>query len=211
MAKFNPNKLPKQVEMSGGKSPRQRIWEAIRRFQRDQEFTPMMIEGLAKTTHIITDNYFDLLERAGFITPCSQKSPERAVRRFGEYRLVNDNGIEAPRFDQKGNLVSEASATERMWNTIRRLFKTGSFTVIELAALASTSTSKVSLKTAKNYVEALLVAGYLAKTPSNQHKLTLLPHMNSGSRAPICQKTKVVYDPNLDKIVWAAQLGEQDE
>lgn len=209
MTKLSPHKLGPQIEMVGGKSPRQRIWEAIRKHRPETPFTPMAIESMANTAISVTDKYLALLEQAGFIQVCEQKSTVRALRRFAHYKMLKDNGIEAPRIDKHGNLNTEGSSTERMWNTMRRMFKTSSFTVLEIAELASTSTKKVAVATAKKYIESLAEAGYLTFTPPNRY--TLLAHMNSGSRAPICQKTKVVYDPNLDKIIWAEQPGEQDE
>lgn len=215
MSKLSPHKLDPQIEMSGGKSPRQRIWEVIRRHRPGEKFTPLMVKDLAKVTAIVVDKYLNILERAGFVQIHGEKSAEIMLRRYNEYTLLKDNGVEAPRFDSEFNLITEASATERMWNTIRRLFKSKGFNCIELAEFASTATHQVSKRTAQGYINVLLEAGYLQCLPTSKAKpqkmFTLLPHMDSGSRAPVMQKTKVVYDPNWDKVVWIDQSGEQDE
>lgn len=215
MPKLSPHKLGPQIEMSGGKSPRQRIWEVIRRHRAGEKFTPLMIKDMAKVNPIVADKYLNALERAGFVQIHGVKSAEIMVRRYAEYTLIKDNGVEAPRFDSEFNLITEAPTKERIWNTIRRLFKSKGFNCIELAEFASTSNHQVSKRSVQRYIDALLEAGYLKCLPSSKAKpqkvFTLLPHMDSGSRAPICQKAKVVYDPNWDKVVWIDQSGEQDE
>lgn len=203
------------VEMVGGKSPRQRIWDAIlytvgHRYV--DKFTQLNIQERAQTTPSMAEKYLRLLEVAGFIKCVDEKTGLKAVDRYCAFNLVKHNGIEAPRLNKKGELVTVASTTERMWNTMRRLFKNKSFNSVELASFASTTESKVSQRVANKYIAALVAAGYLQQVENKTgRRFLLLQAMDSGRRAPIMQLNKVVYDPNWNKVVWVEEKGAQDE
>ncbi|MFC0349718.1 hypothetical protein [Undibacterium danionis] len=207
------------VEMVGGKSPRQRIWETIRSvgLDCDETFTQQEIEHISKVDESMVKDYFKALLKAGFITVFNSEVVKGICKR-NYYQLKTDNGIEAPRIDKKGALIEEGSGNERMWGTIRRLFVNQSFNYRELAAFASTATNLVSDETAKSYVSALYSAGYLECTvPAVRgHKAKpasyrLMPNMNSGRRAPMIQRTKRVFDPNWNRVVWTEEKEIDDE
>lgn len=204
------------VEMAGGKTPRQRIWDTILYVvgmnPYREKFTQLQIQECAQTTPSMTEKYLRLLEVAGFIKCVDEKTGIKAVDRYCAFNLVKHNGIEAPRLNKNGELVTEASITERMWNTMRRLFKNKSFNSVELASFASTTESKVSQRVANKYIAALLAAGYLQQVESKTgRRFLLLQAMDSGRRAPIMQINKVVYDPNWNRVVWVEEKGAQDE
>lgn len=208
--------MPKKIipEMAGAKSPRQRIWAAVRQAK---TFTQEDICRLSKVSDSQVKDYFKVLSKAGFVTVFASEKIKGICLRH-TYQLAIDNGIEAPRIDKAGKLIKEGSNNERMWGTIRRLFNGQSFNYRELAAFASIPSSVVAEMTAKSYVYALHTAGYLeCTTPAKrgQHALParycLKPMMNSGRRAPMIQKTKAVFDPNWDKVVWTETTGEHDE
>ena len=54
-------------------------------------------------------------------------------------------------------------------------------------------------------------AGYLkvavSKGPYRRARYMLIPARNSGPQAPLIQRIKQVYDPNLGKVVWPRQVG----
>lgn len=207
------------IEMVGGKSPRQRIWESIRTvgLSTDETFTQQDIEHIAKVDEGIVKDYFKVLLKAGFITVFNSEIVKGICKRY-YYQLTKDNGIEAPRIDKSGNMIAEGSGNERMWGTIRRLFLNQDFNYRELAAFASTANSLVSDETAKSYVSALFHAGYLTCTvPAIKGKKArpasyrLILSMNSGRRAPMIQRTKQVFDPNWNRVVWVEEKEIDDE
>ncbi|MFZ6712984.1 hypothetical protein [Undibacterium sp. TC9W] len=207
-----------QIEMIGGKSPRQRIWEAIRKLNgKGKTFTQSLIEKQANADVSIIKDYFSALSKAGFITVLDQEHVNGICIR-NIYQLIKDNGVEAPRVDKKGNLITEGTYAERMWGTMRRLFIGQDFNYRELAANASTPTSTCSEIAAKSYVLLLARAGYLEITSRGKAgekpaltRYRLLRQMNTGVRAPMIQRTKLVFDQNLGKVIWQEPAGEQDE
>lgn len=207
------------IEIVGGKSPRQRIWEAMRTLglNTDDTFTQQDIEHISRVDDSIVKDYFKALLKAGFITVLNSEVVKGICKRY-HYQLKIDNGIEAPRIDKSGKLIEEGGGNERMWGTIRRLFVNQNFNYRELAAFASTASNVVSDETAKSYVSALYGAGYLECTvPAVRGQKAkpacyrLMPSMNSGRRAPMIQRTKRVFDPNWNRIVWTEELEINDE
>ncbi len=194
---------PAHLEMAGGRGPRQRVWEFIRKHSRD--FTVPAIEKATVIDVLTIRSYVQSLERGGFIKQTNECA--RVVDRK-HYCLLRDVGIEAPRVDRKGNMV-RPTATENMWRTMRII---GDFTPAELAVRASTAETRVADETAKTYVGLLASAGYLTLVEqghpyirgvgAKQNRYRLMASKYTGPRPPMIQRTKCVYDPNLGKIVW---------
>lgn len=209
---------PSQVEIVGGKSPRQRMWEAIRKFNaKGKVFTQADIERAATVEASAVKDYFKVLVLADFITVFDQKRIGKVCVR-NTYQLAKDNGIEAPRIDKKGKVATEGTCNERMWGTMRRLFVGKEFNYRELAAFATTPTNVCSETNAKSYVLSLHRAGYLEcvaqAKPGNgatPARFTLIKGMDTGPRAPMIQRTKTVFDANLGKVIWQEPAGEQDD
>ena len=194
---------PAHLELAGGRGPRQRIWEAIRKQAKD--FTAMGLEKATVVDLYTIRTFVQALERGGFIAQINETTK---VTDRKHYRLVKDVGVEAPRLDRKGNVLP-ATGTENMWRTMRIL---GDFNATELAMRASTEQLKVAEETAKTYVRALATAGYLALIEAGhpfirgkgakQSRYRLIASKYTGPRPPMIQRTKCIYDPNLGKIVW---------
>lgn len=194
---------PAHLELAGGRGPRQRIWEVIRKHAKD--FTVPFIEKATVIDLHTIRTYAQVLERGGFIVQINEtiKPTDRK-----HYRLAKDVGVEAPRLDRKGNVLP-ATGTENMWRTMRIL---GDFNAAELAMRASTEQLKVAEQTAKTYARALATAGYLTVVEeghsfirgkgAKQSRYRLIASKYTGPRPPMIQRTKCVYDPNLAKIVW---------
>lgn len=194
---------PAHLEMAGGRGPRQRIWEVIRK--QAQDFTGPGIERATRIDLATIRTYIQVLERGGFIEQINERT------RFTErqhYQLLRDVGVEAPRLNRQGKVVP-ATGNENMWRTMRIM---GEFTAAELAIRSSTADIRVAEQTAKAYLHALAVAGYLViveeghpfvrgKGP-RQTKYRLVARMYTGPRPPMIQRTKCVYDPNLAKVMW---------
>ncbi|MCA8016187.1 hypothetical protein [Burkholderia vietnamiensis] len=195
---------PAHLERTGGKGPRQRMWEVIRS-QRD-DFTPYSIVRTADIDKATVHTYLQSLQRGGVIEQLGQR------QRIGDrkhYRLVRDVGVEAPRLDRKGQPVTQSRGNENMWRTMRIM---GDFTPRELALRASTQDVAISDATAQSYVKCLSHAGYLTLVDqghayirgkgAKQARYRLIAAKYTGPRPPMIQRTKSVYDPNLGKIVW---------
>lgn len=206
---------PVHLEMTGGKTPRQRAWEAIRKCR--DSFTPVDIARHGHVTDDIVRDYLQALVLGGFIEIVSEvRINVLAVKRT--YRLIRDNGLEAPRLKKNGEEVTQGGGNEAMWGTLRRMFKAESVDYRQLAAFASTQRNPITESTAKTYVLALAAAGYLeCVQPAVKGgkalpaRYRLIPAMDSGHRSPMIQRTKSVFDPNLNKIVWTEQKGMDDE
>ena len=77
---------------------------------------------------------------------------------------------------------------------------------------------KVSEASADDYIIFLHRAGYLkmiapAKVGGfskvrEKARYRFLSHKNTGPKAPMIQRVKHVYDPNLEQVVWPKEDGE---
>lgn len=208
-------RLPAQNEIVGGMSPRQKVWAQIRKNR--EGFTQAQIAEHGKVSEDAVKDYVKVLLKAGFIAVIDSKVINAVCKR-NTYRLLIDNGVEAPRISKQGVVVTQGSVNEAMWGTIRRLLKGKSFDYRELAAFASTSKQVVAEETAKTYVCMLANAGYfeLVEPPvkgrrARPGRYQLIAKMDTGSRAPMIQRTKQVYDPNRNEVMWIEPKGDEDE
>lgn len=209
------SRKPAHLEMSGGKSPRQRAWEAMRasRGGFDQEY----VARRGNVSESIVKDYVRALLNGGYIEiHAEERINALCVKRT--YRMVRDSGVEAPRLTKKGVEVPHGCVNEAMWGTLRRMFKSEAVDYRQLAAFASTASRPISEATAKAYVLSLAMAGYLECVQqairggkAMPARYRLLPSMDSGRRAPMIQRTKVVFDPNWNKVVWTEQAEVADE
>ena len=119
----------------------------------------------------------------------------------GNVSLIHNSGHLAPRVNKEGKVI--VTARDNMWRTMKML---ESFNAESLARHATTENCPVSTVDAKSYVGHLARAGYLqivcASKPGTKALYTLKPAMRTGPHAPMVQRTKVVFDPNLQRIVW---------
>lgn len=194
---------PIHLEIQGGKSPRQRMWELIRGTGGD-DFEQMDITPAGITNDSACD-YLQGLTNAGFLKITRRAKSDRTRQRW---KLVQDPGVEAPRVRKDGEVVTQGSGTEAIWGAMQAL---GSFTPRVLAEMAAQKESTV-----KAYCLALKNAGYLtvereSKTGGRsgiQAQYRLLKSMVKGPRAPAITRLKAVYDPNIHEIVWQQGADE---
>ncbi|MFZ6687538.1 hypothetical protein ACO0K0_07310 [Undibacterium sp. SXout11W] len=208
-------RLPAEQEMSGGKSPRQKVWAQIRK-QHDR-FTQAQIVERGKVSEDAVKDYVKVLLKAGFIAVIDSE-PVGTMCKRNVYALIKDNGVEAPRITKKGEVVIQGSVNEAMWGTLRRVLKGQNFDYRELAAFASTNSQTVAEETAKTYVLMLTNAGYLECVTApvlgrraRPGRYRFKPNMDTGPRAPMIQRTKQVYDPNKNRVMWVEEKGDEDE
>ncbi|MEG2172347.1 MAG: hypothetical protein RRY29_03695 [Desulfovibrionaceae bacterium] len=193
--------VPIHIQAASGKPyGRQAMWNAMRDLR---VFTAKDIAHASNRKTDTVREYFKRLVSAGII-----KAGDKLVTgtignlfRAQLYILVQDMGHEAPRLNPDGSPLVEAR--DHMWRTMKML---QSFTYFDLATAASTEECPVNPRDAQDYCGDLLRAGYLVclrdATPSNKALYRLLPSMNTGPHAPKVQRTKCVFDPNLNKIMW---------
>ncbi len=199
---------PAHLEQTGGKSPRQRIWEAIR--ARRKAFSRDQLADACNGMESKIADYVSVLQRAGIIEVIAEEAVNRgAINPRRIYRLVRDNGVEAPRISKAGDVVSMGSGTEAMWQTMHRMFEKTPFTYRELVAFASTTAHPIKEQTAKSYVLTLHRAGYLRLVAAAQRgrnptpaKFVLIASRYTGPRAPMIQRARTVYDPNEGRVVF---------
>ena len=192
------------LETLGTRSPRQRIWEAIRANR--ESFTADHIVWVAKVKISPVRKYLLALVNGGFIEVASGGGTtgkgKFAARTM---RLVRDIGAEAPAIAPDGS-PGPTLCTEAMWRTLRILREVDAQTLVDQAA----AIAPVALGTAKQYLTWLNRAGYVQiVAPAKRGAITryrLVPARNSGPKAPIVQKGVVqVFDPNLGEVVHREQ------
>lgn len=209
------------TEYAGGKGPRQHIWEAIRALAAasDDAFDEYAIHhSMPRAARLSIEmgtvrDYRHCLVAAGIlviVTPSLNRSTPAT------YRLVNNEGLEAPRVRRDGSRVTQGLAQEQMWRTLRIL--SGDTNGRELAAHASTPLIPVAEAAARDYLLVLNQAGYLLCTQEGkgtgkggiQARYRLKPGRNTGPRPPMVCRTRAVYDPNEGKVVWAKPVTDED-
>lgn len=208
------------LEMVGGKGKRQRLWEEIRS-RKGKTWTRAELCDKTRINDGTADTYLACLLAGGIIDVDHVDEPVYRGVAKGKvhYRLVRDVGAEAPRLNKKGEPVTQGLAQEQMWRTLR-LLKTDC-NARELAAHASTPSVVVAASAASDYLQMLDAAGYLDCTREHHHhpgkrggiqakRYRLKPVRNTGPRPPMVCRTKAVFDPNENRIVWQPVVTEED-
>lgn len=189
------------VQQSGGKGPRQRIWEHIRSLPDGTKFGVYDCQVDSDISYDAAVSYLRVLEKGGFL-----KRVRRAHNaQYAAWILIADPGIEAPRLDRHGRPVTTGRGIENMWQAVRHFL--AEFDARELAAHAGTPSVPVSLDTARTWVATMHAAGYLieiapAVRGRKPARYRLDPTMNTGPFPPLIQRSRVVYDRNLGKQIW---------
>lgn len=210
------------TELAGGIGPRQRIWDAIRAQGTERTWTTHDIVAstrgngeLAGTADLATvRTYVCSLEAAG-VLQMEEQAPGPRGRKH--YRLVRDEGIDAPRVRKDGSRVTQGLAQEQMWRTLRMLGGADT-NARELAAHASSSVAPVNVVAASDYLCTLETAGYLDLTLRGHgtgrggvmNRYRLRADMNTGPKPPMVCRARVVFDPNLQEVMWAPTVTEED-
>jgi hypothetical protein len=211
---------PAHLELVGGIGLRQRIWDRIRgHAAKGQMFDlPDLLFGdeldsidtaREYITGLFHAGYLDLHQAAVTTGPASRRRPKR-------YSLARDVGADAPRVRRDGTPVTQGLAQEQMWRVLRTL--RGDTNGRELAFHASTQDVPVAEVAARDYLRHLHFAGYLTLVKPGrglgsggiQARYRLLPDHNTGPRPPMVCRTKAVYDPNLNQMMWVAPVTEEE-
>lgn len=199
------------VEMTGMLTPRERVWQSVRKFGMRQHFTALMVEdGCLPTVPFQTVNAYLLdLKKAGHLEQIGHATPDTPAgsrKHPPIYKLVK-TAFEAPRVGLNGVETRQGLGVLAMWRCMKVL---KSFDYRDLARAASHPTLIVAEQTAQKYVNALARAGYLAilRAPTRllpgRYRLT----RNTGHHAPAITRIKCVFDRNLGQFTW--QQPEQE-
>lgn len=205
---------PAHTLPAGALSSRDVIWAAIR--AQDGEFSVLDVEGTAhriggrrRIALATIKTYLQSLAAAGYLEWRQCRDTESGRWSRARWRLVRDVGVEAPRVTRDGRAVQQGAGRQQMWRAIRILAE---FTATELAIAASTPEHIVAQGEARAYLGILAQAGYLVVTrrgvPALPTRYRLVQARWSGPRAPMVQRVKALWDPNLGAIVWSGRGGE---
>lgn len=208
------------LEMVGGKGKRQRLWEEIQR-RKGKTWSRNDLCDKTGINEGTADTYLACLLAGGIIEVDHVDAPTYRGVAKGKvhYKMVRDVGAEAPRLNKKGEPVTQGLAQEQMWRTLRML-KTD-INARELAAHASTEAVPVAHTAASDYLRTLDAAGYLDCTREQRHnpkmrggsqamRYRLKVARNTGPRPPMICRTRAVFDPNENRIVWQPEVTEED-
>jgi predicted transcriptional regulator len=191
-----PSRKPAQLEMIGGKSSRQRIWEELRKQKGEFEMYPLA--SAANVDDETLKTYLYCLTAGGFVEVVKRKRYDKTI-----YRRIKDNGVEAPRLTRKGEPVKQGLISEAIWRTLRIQDQLDARVITNYVEAAGHETTMAYVK---RYLGSLKKAGYLqvvrkGNTHSRLEVIRLKPGMDTGPRAPQVQRVKTVYDPNLNKVM----------
>src|SRR5262245_47644431 len=109
------DRKPIHMELVGGKGSRQRVWEVIRK--QPGAFTCYQIARKANADDDTVYTYLRSLERGGFLEAATPKDAPRATEK--KWKLIRDNGVEAPRLKRDGTPVTQGNGNEAMWRSMR--------------------------------------------------------------------------------------------
>lgn len=171
---------------------RDAVWAAIRKLR---TFSKLDLEAETRAPLGTLQTYLRGLTLAGYLSRSDSARLTPAT-----WTLVRDVGVEAPRVTRDGKTVTQGDASQRMWQTMRIVKQ---FTLAELVAVA-----QVDYLAARSYVRLLLRARYLRSTieavprRGRQAQYRLVPALDTGPRAPMIQRIRQVWDPNLQRVMW---------
>jgi len=195
------SRQPAVVELAGGKSTRQRIWEAMRRAEADgpQTYSTETLSRLSKVEMEPVREYLKALAAAGIVVRAHEAREGARVKYY--WALNRNAGVEAPRVRRDGSEVTQGRGTEALWAAMTAL---DTFTSSFAAEIANVKPS-----TAATYCGALGKAGYLdvIKPGKGTGKggiatvWAVAQAHRAKPRAPMITRLKAIYDPNIHKLV----------
>lgn len=183
-------KLP--IDKTPRNKTREFLWEMI---LKKREFTISELQTECMLDKSTIYQYIRLLEKAGYVELKERGNKKGKENRYSLIKPVS----EPPRVREDGSLVTQGIGRQNMWRTMR-IRKV--FTLDDLVALSSTE-HKVSPEEAETYMKFLEKAGYIKNTDGKSRpKAAYRLIKDTGPKAPMIQRIKRVWDPNLREVVW---------
>lgn len=194
------------LQMAGAKGLRQRAWEELR--LRTLHGDPVSMPDLAAILDVETlelRDYLAGLVAAGYVQMI------RANKRGApaSYKVVRDNGAEAPRVKRDGAPLIKGLPEEQMWRVLRSPAG-ADITAVQLAAYAGTPTLTVSELAAEAYLGQLAGAKYIAPLPTRRgaaQRWRLVS--DTGPKPPMIARIDSLYDPNISTLIWIQPVTEE--
>lgn len=179
---------------------RQGAWNVMRKLK---VFTlPQLRQSMPRISRDSLNSYAAALCKAGLLERRGMVPDAGALSgKARQYALVKDVGVEAPRLRADGTTLPP-TGQQNMWLALKIL---GAVTPAELAAHATTDATEVTDVAASSYLRHLCLAGYLGvsmRGGDTRYRLI----KDTGGFAPMVQRTKVVFDPNLQQVMWHEAL-----
>lgn len=186
---------PIHLQAAGKLTPRERIWQALRALRRGFSRGDLVVylrRNGPRVEESTIQTYLDGLCAAGFI------GREHVFATGALYQLMRDAGVEAPRVTRNGKPVTQGAGTQNLWTSMRAQ---KAFDYRELIGTAAVAIAPAS---AKSYCRMLERAGYLVADRAGKGGIPTRYRLvrNTGPLAPMIQRVKHVYDPNLGEVVW---------
>jgi hypothetical protein len=179
------------------------IWRAIRELEAFtcEQLICHVSKDVAVNDHTVK-SYLDRLVNADYLS--IKKVPKhRGVCVEATYTLIKNTGVETPRLRKDGGKVTQGIGRECMWRSMKTL---GEFDWLELVSVINADGYLVSEASAKEYCKVLALAKYLVVVRQGRgtirSRYRLLPSKWTGPRPPQIQRTKSLFDANLNKVVW---------
>lgn len=176
---------------------RQAMWEAIRA-NKDGFTFRAIVDSFSELNAATFRTYLRGLVKAGFVEMSDKERYQPAT-----FKLIKDVGINAPKVNRYGQFVKQGQGNEQMWRAMKMLKQ---FKPSDLQVAAGTEECSISFETARSYVSALYKAGYLKRLDDGTY--CFIASRYTGPRAPMIQRLKTVFDPNLQKIVWQQEASD---
>lgn len=196
------SRQPAVVELAGGKSIRQRIWDAIRRCEANgpQTYSTETLSRLCKVEMAPVRDYLKALTAAGYIVHIHDHPEGARVKSF--WALNRDNGVEAPRVRRDGSEVTQGRGTEALWAAMTTLDQFTHHFVAHLADVKpSTAATYCGLLGKAGYLEAIKPGKGTGKGGIATVWRVAMAHKHK-QRAPMITRLKAIYDPNTHQLVW---------
>ncbi|MFT4162827.1 hypothetical protein [Shinella sp.] len=199
------------LKVRKGKVPQRgndHFWSVImERHRAGQSFSVRDIDAASDARITTIRDFVQRLVKAGLV----EEAEAAAVATDTRYRpLVIQSA--APRVRRDGSMIESQPATRCMWNLMRGPVGRAGFTYRDLVAWSQTDETPISVHTAKSYIKLLRAAGYLIQVdpgkPGTPATWRLDPLMNTGPRAPMILRTRLVYDPNRQEVFGPAEAEE---
>ncbi len=182
-----------KLDINTTKPGRDGIWQIIRHMK---TFT---INDLMKCSHMDHSSirtYLSALINGGFVV--KNKRPAGApLCTSHQYQLIKDNGTHAPELNADGT-PKKISKNQKIWASIKVL-KRFDYRDVSFA-------TEVEKNYTRKYLQALRNAEYLKTIKEATHetpeKYWFIPANDTGRKAPQIKRGKIVYDPNIDQIMY---------
>lgn len=199
---------PIHLEMAGMLTPRERMWQTIRKLRQCTAEQLQEAAGRPFLNLETIQDYLLMLSRTGYLEALNKQGHD-ARSKFDEvcFRLVKDS-FDAPRINKAGKAVTQGTATLAMWRAMKALKEFDWHEVQSAASLGKLCV--VTAQSAKSYVVLLARAGYFRTLRQSKPGLPARYRLvrDTGAHAPAITRRKAVFDRNTGQFTW--QQTEQE-